>query len=108
MSNGNTTTAPHRVNASTLRVRLHRERRREGICCLTVEMHEADIAEAIARDLLKTDGDAWNVLDAWYAGHLSDAALQWLVNNKVIKPEQRGDAGSILNCISAWLEQAGR
>jgi hypothetical protein len=109
MSNGNTTTTvPHRVNASTPRVRHYRERRREGICCLTVEMPEADIAEATARGLLKSDGDAWNVLDAWYASHLSDAALQWLVNNKVIKPEQHGDARSILDSISAWLEQAGR
>ena len=24
--------------------------------------------------------DAWNVLDAWYASHLSEAALQWLVD----------------------------
>jgi hypothetical protein len=108
MSNGNTTTVPHRVNASTLRVRRHRERRREGICCLAVEMCEADIVEATARGLLGSEGDAWNVLLAWYASHLSDAALQWLVSNKVIKPEQRGDAGSILHSISAWLEQAGR
>jgi hypothetical protein len=64
MSNGNTTTVSHRVNPSTLRVRRYRERCRERICCLTVEMHEADIAEAIARGLLKTEGDAWNVLDA--------------------------------------------
>ena len=89
-------------------MRRHRERRREGICCLTVEMHEADIAKATARGLLKSDGDAWNVLDAWYALHLSDPALQWLVSNKVIKSEQPGDAGSILDGISAWLEQAGR
>jgi hypothetical protein len=108
MSNGNATTAPHPVNSSTLRVRRYRERRREGVCCLTVEMCETDIAKASARGLLKSDGDAWNVLDAWYACHLSDAALQWLVNNKVIKSEQRGDAGSILHSISAWLEQAGR
>ena len=108
MSNGNTTTAPHSVNPSTLRVRRYRERRREGVCCLTVEMYEADIAEATARGLLKSDGDAWNVLDAWYASHLSDAALKWLVDNKVIKPEQRGDAASILRSISAWLEQADR
>jgi hypothetical protein len=26
------------VNPSTLRVRRYRERRREGVCCLTVEM----------------------------------------------------------------------
>jgi hypothetical protein len=108
VSNGNTTTVPHRVNPSTLRVRRYRERRREGLCCLAVEMYEADIAEATARGLLKSDGDAWNVLDAWYACHLSDAALQWLVDKKVIKPEQRGDAGSILHSISAWLEQADR
>ena len=101
------TTTEH-VSASTLRVRRHRERRREGVRCLTVEMYEADIAEATARGLLKSDGDAWNVLDAWYASHLSDAALQWLVDNKVIKPEQRGDAGSILRGISVWLEQADR
>ena len=108
MSNSNITTAPNSVNPSTLRVRRYRERRREGIRCLTVEMYEADIAEAIARGLLKSDGDAWNVLDAWYACRLSDAALQWLVDNKVIKHEQRGDAGSILHSISAWLEQADR
>ena len=107
MSNGNTTTAPH-VNPSTLRVRRYRERRREGACCLTVEMYEADIAEATARGLLQSDGDAWNVLDAWYACHLSDVALHWLVDNKVIEPEQRGDAASILRSISAWLEQADR
>jgi hypothetical protein len=71
-------------------------------------MYQADIADATARGLLQSDGDAWNLLDAWYASHLSDAALRWLVNNKVIKPEQRGDAGSILHSISTWLEQAGR
>ena len=108
MSNGDTTTSPRPVNPSTERVRRYRERRREGVCCLTVEMYEADIAESTARGLLKSDGDAWNVLDAWYACHLSDTALKWLVDNKVIKPEQRGDAASILHNISVWLEQADR
>ena len=75
------------VRPSTVRVRRHRERRREGIRCLAVEMYEADIAEATARGLLKSGGDAWNVLDAWYACHLSEVALQWLVDNRVIKPE---------------------
>jgi hypothetical protein len=106
MSNSNTTTAPNSVNPSTLRVRRYRERRREGIRCLTVEMYEADIAEVTARGLLQSDGDAWNVLDAWYASHLSEAALKWLSENKVIEPEQRGDGGAILCSISAWLEQA--
>jgi hypothetical protein len=71
-------------------------------------MYEADIADATARGLLKPQGDASNVLDAWYASHLSEPAMQWLVDNKLIKPEERGDAGSILHSISAWLEQAGR
>ena len=96
------------VSPGALRVRRHRERRREGVHCLTVEMYDVDVAESTARRLLKSDGDAWNVLDAWYASHLSDLALQWLVDNRVIKPEQRGDAASILRSISAWLEQADR
>jgi hypothetical protein len=95
------------VNPSTLRVRRYRERRWEGIRCLTVEMYEADIADATARGLLKPQGDASDVLDAWYASHLSDAALRWLADKKVIKPEERGDAGAILRSISAWLKQAG-
>jgi hypothetical protein len=70
MSNGDITIAPNSVNPNTLRVRRYRERRREGVRCLTVEMYEADIAESTARGLLKSDGDAWNVLDAWYACHL--------------------------------------
>ncbi len=69
-------------------------------------MYQAEIAEAAARGLLRPDGDAWNVLDAWYACHLSDAALRWLIDNKIINPEERGDAGTILRSISAWLERA--
>ena len=100
----NTTTT---INPSTLRVRRHRERRREGLCSLTVEMPKADIEDAIARGMLKPDYNAWDVLDAWYADHLSDAALEWLVNNKVITREQRNDAIAILRSISDWLERAG-
>ena len=92
MSASNTTTTPHSVKPSTLRVRRYRERRREGICSLTVEMPKADI-EAIADGGLKPDYDAWDLLDAYYADvvdfyyadHLSDAALEWLIKNKVIK-----------------------
>ena len=107
MSIANTTTAPPSVKPSTLRVRRHRERRREGLCSLTVEMSKAGIEDAIARGMLEPEHDAWNVLDAWYADHLSDAALEWLVNNKVITREQRNDAIAILRSISDWLERAG-
>jgi len=113
MSTANTTT-PHSVKPSTLRVRRYRERRREGICSLTVEMPKAVIEEAIADGGLKPDYDAWDlldayyadVLDAYYADHLSDAALEWLIKNKVIKSEQRGDIAAILSSISDWLERA--
>ena len=105
MSMDNTTTAPPSVNPSTLRVRRHRERRREGLCSLTVEMSKAGIEDAIARGMLKSDYDAWNVLDAWYADHLSDAALEWLISNKIITREQRNDAVAILRSISDWVER---
>jgi hypothetical protein len=72
-----------------------------------VEMSKAGIEDAIARGMLEPDYDPWNVLDAWYADHLSDAALEWLVNNKVIEREQRNDAVAILRSISDWLERAG-
>ena len=100
-----TSTSPEYVSASTLRVRRHRERRREGICCFTVEMPKADIEDAIARGKLKPDYDAWNVLDAYYADHLSDAALEWLLANKIIKHEDGNDARAILCSISDWLSE---
>ncbi len=96
--------ASRSVKTSTLRVRRHRERRREGICSFTVEMRRADIEEAIARGKLKPEYDAWDVLDAYYADHLSDAAFEWLAANKIIKHEDRNDAGAILRSISDWLE----
>jgi hypothetical protein len=86
-------------------VRRHRERRREGLCSFTVEMPKVDIEDAIARGMLKPNCDAWDVLDSWYADHLSDAALEWLVNNKVITREQCNDAVAILCSISNWLER---
>ncbi len=68
-------------------------------------MRKADIEDAVARGKLEPDYDAWDVLDAFYADHLSDAALQWLVANKVIKQEDRNDAVAILRSISDWLER---
>ncbi len=98
--------APRSVKPSTSRVRRYRERRREGICSFTAVMRRADIEDAIARGKLKSDYDAWDVLDGYYADHLSDAALEWLVANKVIKHEDRNDAGAILCSISDWLERS--
>ncbi len=67
-------------------------------------MRKADIEDAVARGKLKSDYDAWDVLDAFYADHLSDAALDWLVANRIIKHEDCNDAGAILCSISHWLE----
>jgi hypothetical protein len=52
------------ANPSTLRVRRHRERRRQGICLFTVEVPRALIEAAIARGLLKPVDclDAWKVV----------------------------------------------
>ncbi len=108
MSTASSTTASPPLNSSTLRVRRHRERHREGLCSFTVEMPKADIGDAVACGKLKSDYDAWDVLDAFYADHLSDAALDWLVKNKIIKHEDRNDAGAILCSISDWLSELGQ
>ena len=105
MSNVTSTTAPLSVKPSTLRVRRHRQRRREGLCSFSIEMSKADIEDAIARGILKADYDAWDVLDSWYADHLSDTALEWLIDNKIITREQSNDAVAILRSISDWVER---
>jgi len=96
------------VNANTLRVRRHRERRREGLRLFTVEVPELRIDEAIARGLLSPEyrAEPWPVLQGCYASFLGDKALDWLINGGVITPEQRGDAAAILRSISDWLERA--
>ena len=102
-------TAEHRaVSASTLRVRRHRERRRERVRLFTVEVPEAVIDEAIARGLLKPEDRAspWVVLQACNAAQLSDVALDWLIKGGVITREQRTDAIAILRSISDWLKRA--
>ena len=97
-----------RVSASTLRVRRHRERRREGLRLLTLEMPEPAIETAIARGFLKPEEttQAWSVIDSVYRTQLSDRALNWLTDNAVITTEQRINAAAILRRISDWLERA--
>jgi hypothetical protein len=92
----------------TERVRQHRERRRNGRRLMTLEMPEATIEHAIARELLKPENctKAWPVIQACYASLLSEKAMQWLVRNGVINDEERGDTAAILRRISNWLEQA--
>jgi hypothetical protein len=51
------------------RMRLHRERRRNGMRCLTIELHETEIDALIRKGLLKSEtrNDASAVSDAFYA-----------------------------------------
>ena len=100
-------TAHHSVKPSTLRVRRHRQRRRSGRRLFTVEVPKATIGDTITRGLLPEDETKpWTVIQACYAGLLSDATLDWLITAGVITREQRGDAGAIFRGISAWLERA--
>ena len=99
-------TATHPVRPSTLRVRLHRERRRERLRLLTLEMPQSAIDAAIARGFLKPEDSnlAWSVIESVYAALLSERALDWLINNAVITAEQRANPVAILRGISNWLE----
>jgi hypothetical protein len=101
-------TEPHSLRPNTLRVRRHRQRRREGLRLLTVEIPEPVIEAAIARGLLKPEDCAQSssVMRCAFAAQLSDTALNWLTSNAVITSEQRADAVAILQRISEWLEQA--
>ena len=101
-------TEPRPLRPSTQRVRLHRERRRERLRLLTLEMPETAIDAAIARGFLKPEEttQAWSVIEGVYATQLSDRALNWLTDNAVITTEQRTNAAAILRCISNWVEQA--
>jgi hypothetical protein len=95
-------------NSSTLRVRRYRKRRRDGLRQLTVELPNVVIEEACVRGLLSVGAknNPWSVVQSAYSSLLSDAALDWLIRNGVIAPEQRGDAVAILRGINNWLERA--
>ena len=56
-------------SAAAERMRLHRERRREGLRCLTIELRETEIDALIREGLLKpeTRNDLSAVSDALYA-----------------------------------------
>jgi hypothetical protein len=103
-------TEPPLTRPSTQRVRRYRERRREGLRLVTLEVPETAIDAAIARGFLKPEetAQAWSVIQSVYATQLSERALNWLTDNAVITPEQRDNPVAILRCISNWVEQAAR
>jgi hypothetical protein len=59
---------PARATAAE-RTRRHRERRRDGLRCLTIELRETEIDALIRKELLKsgTRNDPSAIIDALYA-----------------------------------------
>jgi hypothetical protein len=50
-----TDTVATRVSAAAERMRRHRERRRDGLRCLTIELRDTEIEELVRRKLLKSE-----------------------------------------------------
>ena len=63
------TAAPATHSPAAERMRLHRERRRDGLRCLTIELRETEIDALIRKGMLKTDArnDRDAILNALYA-----------------------------------------
>ena len=56
------------LSPAAARMRLHRERRRDGLRCLTIELRETEIEALIQKGLLKpeTRNDANSIIRAIY------------------------------------------
>jgi hypothetical protein len=63
------TTEPATRTAAAERMRRHRERRRDGLRCLVIELHETEIDELVRKGLLKpeTRNDTSAIVEALYA-----------------------------------------
>jgi hypothetical protein len=63
------TAEPAARSAAAERMRLHRERRRQGLRCLIIELRETEIDMLIRKGLLKpeTRNDTSAIIDALYA-----------------------------------------
>jgi hypothetical protein len=64
-----TTTAPVARSLAAERMRLHRERRRKGLRCVTIEVRESEINMLVHMKLLKSEmrNDANAIIEALYA-----------------------------------------
>jgi hypothetical protein len=50
-----TAVRPRSLSAAALRMRRHRERQRDGLRCVTIELRETEITALIRKGLLKED-----------------------------------------------------
>jgi hypothetical protein len=68
MSDGRTT-PPNACSAGAQRMRAHRQRRRDGLRCIVVQLRETEIDELIRRKLLQADArnDIYAIRDALHA-----------------------------------------
>lgn len=80
----------------------------EGVCTHSGKSERANLEPALVRGLLAEEDrlQPWRVIESCYAAQLSDAALERLIREGVIKREQRAEAAAILRGISRRLEQA--
>jgi hypothetical protein len=58
----------YRPSPAAERMRLHRERRRQGLRCLMIELRETEIDALIRKELLKSEtrNDTSAIIDALY------------------------------------------
>ncbi len=63
------TTTPVPSSAAAERMRAHRQRRRDGLRCVTIELRETEIDALIRKELLKpeTRNNPSAIIDALYA-----------------------------------------
>ena len=63
------TVQPIRSSAAAVRMRAHRERRRMGLRCVTVQLREKEIHVLIQKGFLKADArnDVYAIRDAMHA-----------------------------------------
>jgi len=77
MTTNTSIAAPATRSAAAERMRRHRERRRDGLQCLTIELRETEITALIPKGMLKADArnDPDAMRDALYAhlDHTLDA-----------------------------------
>ena len=64
-----TTSPPAAAFTAAERQRAHRQRRREGLRCLTIEIRDSEIDALVRKQLLKpeTRNDLGAIIDAFYA-----------------------------------------
>jgi hypothetical protein len=91
-------------SAAAQRMHAHRQRRREGLRCLTIEIREAEIDKLIQKGLLKEDtrNDLHAIRNALYA-HL-DRTLgraAWCVIEEGERSDKRTDARNVITG-DAW------